>query len=139
MTLSTLANKKTVHKFYLHKFYFQNRIMPYIGITLFCVLFAYIYSLFSHGVTSPYMSYMFLYPLILGVVVGILCMIFKKNVSQYFFATHFYHTGVAALLLSSMLRGIFDIAGTASIYQTILMAIGIFSIFCGIVSFIIKK
>ncbi len=139
MILSTLANKKTVHKFYLHKFYFQKRVKPYIGITLLCALFSYVYSLFSHGVTSPYMSYMFLFPLIFGVAVGILCMLFKKSVSQYFFATHFYHTGVAALILSSMIRGIFEIAGTASVYQSILMVIGILAMFCGVVSFIIKK
>ncbi len=134
MILSTLDSKKQVREFY-----FRNRVKPYLGITLFCALFSCVYSFFSHGVTSPSMSYLFLYPLILGVVAGVLCMKFKKTIPHHFFATHFYHTGVAALALSSMLRGIFEIAGTASVYQTVLMVIGILSIACGVVAFIIKK
>ncbi len=133
----TLDSKSS--KTHVRKFYFQKRVLPYLGVTLCCMLFAYAYSLFSHGVTSPYMSYMFFFPLVFGAIGGTLCMIFKKSSPNHFFATHLYHTGVVALLLSSMLRGVFEIAGTASVYQTVLAGIGIVAIVCGALCFIIKK
>ncbi len=134
MILCTLDNKKQVKEFYLNK-----RIKPYSILTLFCFVVSYIYSLFSHGVSSIHMSFMFLYPLIFGVLSGIIVMICSKTKKQYFFATHLYHTGVIALLLSSMLRGIFEIAGTASDYQIYLMCLGILMIGFGVICFIIKK
>ncbi len=134
MTLSTLDKQKSVRVFY-----FKKRVKPYLILVLLCLLFSFVYSLFSHGVTSPYMSYLFLYPLVLGLLPGAVCMKLKNSMPHHFFATHFYHTGVAALLLSSMLRGIFEIAGTASVYQTVLFFIGVLAILCGAVCFILKK
>ncbi len=114
-------------------------VIPYCLITLFCIVISFVYSLFSHGVSSPHMTYLFLYPLLLGDLVGLLLFCFEKNSSDYFWSLHLYHTGVVALMLSSLLKGIFDIAGTASIYQTTLTIGGTVMIFCGIICFIFSK
>ncbi len=134
MILYTSDNKKQMYEFYVNK-----RIKPYCITAVFCVLFAYIYYWFSHGVTSPHLTYLFLYPLLLGVANALVCMFLCKTKFNYFFATHFYHTGVVALVLSSILRGIFEIAGTASAYQTALAIIGVLMLLCGALCFMFKK
>ncbi len=133
MILCILDDKKAVREFYIKK-----RIKPYAIATVSCIVFSYIYSLFSHGVSSPYMTFMFLFPLIFGVLGAIFCIKFKKSKRQHFLATHFYHTGVVTLVLGSMLGGIFEIAGTASLYQTVLMIVGTFMVLCGVLCYIIK-
>ncbi len=134
MTLYTSDNYKADSEFYIKK-----RIIPYTVWTIFCIVIAYVYSLFSHGVTSPYMTLLFLFPLVLGVLPAVFCLMFKKKVQTHFFATHLYHTGVISLALSSILRGIFDIAGTSSIYQTALMIIGGLLLISGFICFMAKK
>ncbi len=134
MTLSMSENRKITQKFYKEKW-----IKTYGLVTLFCMLFSYIYSQFSHGVSSPHMTYLFLYPLILGVFVGMLFYYFEKSSTDFFWPSHFYHTGVVALVLGSLLRGIFEIAGTASVYQTALTAGGAVMLFCGIAGFAFCK
>ncbi len=134
MILYTSDNKKLLREFYVKK-----RIIPYAIWTLFSLLFSYIYSLFSHGVSSPYMTFLFLFPLVLGVLPALLCFSFKKKITTYFFSTHLYHTGVICLALSSILAGIFEIAGTSSIYQVILMFIGGAMLVFGFICFLIKK
>ncbi len=138
MILYTLDNNLNMDKL-MRDFYVKKRIIPYAICTIFCGIFSYIYSLFSHGVTSPHMTFLFLYPLVLGAIPAIVSMMFKRKVQTYFLATHLYHTGVVCLLLSSMLRGIFDIAGTSSIYQTSLMIVGGLILVAGFICFQIKK
>ncbi len=120
MILSTLENRQAVRTFYLRK-----RVIPYAIVTLICALFAFIYSRFAHGVSSHHMTFLFAYPLIMGVDAGLVSMLFIRCKPQSFFASHFYHTGVVALILSSILRGVFEIAGTSSIYEDILLVIGV--------------
>ncbi len=134
MILYTLENRKDIQKFYINK-----RVIPYCFITFFCMLFSFIYAQFSHGVSSPHMTYLFLYPLLFGVLIGLLFSIFEKKSIDYFWQSHFYHTGVVALILGSLLRGIFDIAGTASVYQTALTIGGAGMVFCGVIGFAFSK
>ncbi|WP_312648783.1 hypothetical protein [Aminipila sp.] len=96
-----------------------NLIKGFYGMTIatvFCVLFAVTYNHFGHGVQSFYMTYMFLCPLILGMMFyGAILFIPKaKNISRISF--NIYNSGVATLTIGSMLMGIFEIAGTASEY-----------------------
>lgn len=90
-----------------------------------------IYDQFSHDVRSPYMTFLFAWPLLLGVLPAGLLLL-KEHVKRGRGTTApgpwvrlFWGGGVAAVTLSSMLRGIFEIAGTASIHQVILMGAGI--------------
>jgi hypothetical protein len=89
--------------------------------TLFCIAFAYIYSLFSHGVSSPFMSYAFVFSLVLGVggfaVVGRLHL---KNRTAF----NLYNAGIATLTVGSILKGIIDIAGADTIYPVWYFGVG---------------
>ncbi len=114
-------------------------VKPYFFTALFCLFFSIVYFQFSHGVTSPHMTYLFLYPLLAGVFVGILFCCFEKTSTDYFWSSHLYHTGVVALILGSLLRGVFDIAGTASIYQSALSIGGAVMLLCGVVGFVFSK
>jgi hypothetical protein len=80
----------------------------YIFTTLFCIAFNYIYSLFGHGVSSPFMSYAFVFSLVLGVV-GFE-MIGWQNLENRI-AFNLLNAGIATLTVGSILRGIIDIAG----------------------------
>lgn len=116
----------------MREFYMQKRVKPYGISTLLCMAVPIIYGQFSHGVSSIHMTFLFVYPLFLGVCAALLCMVVLQRKSVHFFATHFYHTGVVALMLSSTLKGIFEIAGTSSVYQSILTVLGILMILIGI-------
>ncbi len=92
--------------------------------TLCCIIFAMIYNHFGHGVYSFYMTYMFLLPLVLGGGVYGLMLILPqiKEVSRLPF--NLYNSGVATLTIGSLLKGIFEIAGTSSPYVVVYWLVG---------------
>ncbi len=116
-------------------------LIRFLAATIFAAAFFLIYDRFSHDVRSPYMTFLFVWPLVLGVLPSALLTIKERRKGRSYSAYPkapadtnttpcpwvrlFWGGGVAAVTLSSMLRGIFEIAGTASIYQGILMGIGI--------------
>ena len=85
----------------------------YLFTTLFCIVLNYVYSLFGHGVSSPFMSYAFVFSLVLGVVGFILLGWLDLNNRIAF---NLYNAGIATLTVGSILRGILDIAGADTIY-----------------------
>ena len=101
-----------------------------------CLLFFLIYDQFSHNVRSMYMTYLFLWPLILGAFpYGILTFLTRRPNSIRLPCNEsrlFYNLGLESFTMSSLLRGIFEIAGTASIFQTYLMYGGIVLLIIGI-------
>lgn len=117
------------------------RILIWLGISAFCLIFYLIYNMFSHGVKSAFMTYLFAWPLIMGFLPSTVIYVINliRHVPAYIDAVtdNAYCCGIAALTVSSMLKGIFDIAGTASIYQTYLLYAGIILIIIAAVSLII--
>jgi hypothetical protein len=92
-------------------------IRNYAFITAGAFLFDKIYALFGHGVSSPWMSNMYLYLLVLGVAVFALLRIFTPDIAsrkgcRLFF--NLYNSGLAALINGMLLYGILDIAGGTS-------------------------
>ena len=103
MTLFTSDIKKT---------YFKT-IIIYICATIFAVLVNWIYSFFSHDVSSDYMTFAFLYPLILGVGVYIILFFINwYNRVSY----NMYNAAVATITVGSFLVGVNEIAGADSVY-----------------------
>ena len=98
----------------------------YAGVTMFCLAFSTIYARYSHNVSSDYMTYLFVCPLLLGCVPALLLMKVSEIGKLGRISYNAYHSGVAALTVSSMLRGIFEIAGTSSEFQTYLTYAGLF-------------
>ncbi len=78
----------------------------YLGISLFCFLFSWIYESFSHGVLSIYM-------MIPGgvVLLGGFFSLFFRSLS-----TKFYHSSLACFVFYLYLKGILEIYGTTNQY-----------------------
>jgi len=93
----------------------------YTFTTLFCIAFNYVYSLFGHGVSSPFMSYAFAFSLVLGVVGFTL---FGRLNLDNRIAFNLYNAGIATLTVGSILRGIIDIAGADTAYPVYYFFIG---------------
>jgi len=98
----------------------------YMFTTLFCIAFNYIYSLFGHGVSSPFMSYAFVFSLVLGVV-GF--MVFGRLNLNDRIAFNLYNAGIATLTVGSILRGIIDIAGADGAYPVYYFFVGTLFVF----------
>lgn len=111
----------------------------YLPVSLFCLFFFLVYDRFSHGVRSPYMTWLFLWPSILGLLPSLILQLFPKLPRQNRLSADLYHPGVAAVTVSSLLRGIFEIAGTASDYQTWLMIFGGVLLVCGVAAYAMGK
>ena len=93
----------------------------YIFTTLFCIVFNYVYSLFGHGVSSPFMSYAFVFSLMLGV--GGFLAVGWLNVANRM-AFNLYNAGIATLTVGSLLQGIIDIAGADTAYPVYYFLVG---------------
>lgn len=105
-------------------------VIIWLGITLFCILFAFIYELFSFGVYSKSMIYMFLYPLLLGVL------------PSYYLKLSFnrlWNDGILLLTGSSLLVGVFEIYGTTSMYTMYLKYLGITCLILGLLYQFLKR
>lgn len=112
----------------------ENKILHiYAFATVFCFIFFLIYNQFSHGVHSPFMTFLFVWPLVLGLMPAAIRVKFLKPEKNGFWAANLYHSGVATLTVSSALKGILDIAGTTSDYQLYLMMAGFVLLIAGIV------
>lgn len=107
----------------------------YFGLTLVTLVIAKVYGLFGHGVTSPAMTWMFLFPLIGGVVgYSFIKPLLPKNVTAMDFRSfsNLYNSGIATLSVGSFLQSILEIAGTNSVYVpyfylsgAVLLAVGL--------------
>lgn len=107
-----------------------------LWITVGAIAFDRIYAMFSHSVSSAYMSFLFLYPLIGGA--GIYLLLYRlipqlPQAPAYRVFANLYNSGIAAICAGSLLRGIMDIAGTAS---TLIPAFFVFGYGMSAVSFI---
>ncbi len=129
MILYTLNNKNSVSKMF----------KIYIGVSIFCVILWKIYGNFSHGVNSIYMTYLFAWPLIMGALVNLVFMVIKKLPRPGSFSVNLYNSGVSALTVSSLLRGIFEIAGTACYLQTYLYNVGRLFVLAGVVVYVVSS
>ena len=110
--------------------------MVYLGVSVFFLIFYLVYDRFSHGVRSPYMTWLFAWPLLLGVLPGVVFWRFPKLCRPGRLAGNLYNSGLAAVTVSSMLRGIFEIAGTGSGYQQRLMYAGGAMLLLGIAAYL---
>jgi hypothetical protein len=114
----------------------RKTILTYLILSVTSVVIDKVYGIFSHGVDSKSMTWMFLYPLLGGAlmyfIIGrLIPHITKLAGYRVFFNIH--NSGIATLTLASLLKGILEIAGTNSPYLEyyymgggILIAVGLF-------------
>ena len=101
--------------------------------SIFCFIFYLIYNIFSHGVHSPFMTYLFVWPLLLEVLPALLCLMIRALPGPSILSSLFWNTGCALASVSSLLRGILDIAGTASAHQKYMMITGFVFLAAGLI------
>ena len=83
------------------------KMIPYLIVSVFCLIASLIYEHFSHGVVSIFM----LYACVVPFTAGILKLIFNKILNKTI-----YRAGWITLLAYSYLRGVLEIYGTDSPY-----------------------
>lgn len=96
----------------------KKSIVSYFIVTMFLVLLNYIYSIFSHNVKSNYMTYMFIYPLVSGILVNIFILINKNiiKLKSFYIGKSILNYGIAIIVFRGFMKGVFEIAGTDSRY-----------------------
>lgn len=88
---------------------------------------SFVYGMFGHGVHSPCMTWMFLYPLVGGAAFySLICLTIPGVVRlpRYRLFFNLYNSAIATLTLGSFLKGILFIAGTDSVYTAYFDAAG---------------
>ena len=111
----------------------------YTAVAAFCIFFNYAYSLYAHGVSSNFMTYMFLFPLLGGSLVFMTFYLLKNKVNAPpRLSYNLYNSGIAWLTVGSCLKGVMDIAGYGSGYIKYFFVAGAFFIFFSMLIYIIR-
>ena len=79
-----------------------------------CMGFAAVYECFSHQVYSPFMLLAFLFPLLMGVLPYAILSGADSSRCPGVMSRYIYNSGIAALTVGSLFRGILEIYGTTS-------------------------
>lgn len=119
---------------------FRKIILVYVALSLVAIIAAKIYDIFGHGVDSPAMTWMFLYPLLGGalfyfIINKLFPYINGNHRFRMFFNMH--NSGIATLTFASFLKGVFEIAGTNSSYLKYYYLVGCLFIVGGVINLII--
>ena len=91
----------------------------YLATAVFTILIDKVYAVFGHGVSSRNMSWMFLYPLVGGFAFYlILGMVFPwiTQLPGFRLFGNLYNSSIAIFTVANFMKGIFEIAGTNSVY-----------------------
>ena len=92
------------------------KMIPYVIVSIVCLIVSLVYEHFSHGVVSIFMLYAFAIPL----TAGILCLIFNKILNKTI-----YRAAWITLLVYSYMRGVIEIYGTTNKYLPIFLYVGV--------------
>jgi hypothetical protein len=116
--------------------HFRKTIITYLILSILAIVVNKVYALFGHGVSSPAMTWMFLYPLIGGalfysLIYGLANKIIKFTLYRLFF--NIFNSGIATLTFGSFLKGIMDIAGAGSTYLVFYYVVGSLFIATGLI------
>lgn len=128
----------TVFTFRTNKKILRRNMFIYLGVSLFVMLFGFIYEQFSHSVLSWFMVYAFLVPLILGFIPYLLLYVFNDETHPSEMTSNLYNAGVATLTICSIYIGVLEIYGTTrELHVNILLFSGLILLVSGIVTYII--
>lgn len=111
----------------------------YIPITLFCMLFGWVYEKYSFGVYSNYMIYAFVFPLIGGMIFWLLIGTSKKKFrfNNIFLKCH--SASISTFTVGFIFKGVLDIYGTTSSLCYVYWIVGIIFISIAVISYLRMK
>lgn len=107
----------------------------YIPVTLFCLLFGFIYEKYGHGVYSNFMIYAFAFPLIGGMIFWLLIGTSRRN---FYFSKVFLNchaASIATFTVGSIFKGVLDIYGTTSKLCKVYWTAGVILAFIAVISY----
>lgn len=128
-------------------------LLPITLTTVFVFVFAKIYGIFSHGVSSVFMSYAFLLPLSLIFLPKLLNLCTgnrlwngsleteegEKKLFLSSLASFLWKSGVAVLTVGSLYKGVLDIYGTSGSFEWVYLVVGIVTLAAGGISALLAK
>lgn len=129
-------------------------LLPITLTTVFVFVFAKIYGIFSHGVSSAFISYAFLLPLSLIFFPKLLNLCTGnrlwngsldteeeegKKLFLSSLASFLWKSGVAVLTVGSLYKGVLDIYGTSGSFEWIYLVVGIVALAAGGISALLAK
>jgi hypothetical protein len=101
----------------------RTAIIAYVAVAVLCGVSSFVYAQLSHGVSSLFMTFLGLIPLVGGA--GMLGAMRLTRVPPFSrFSFNAYNAAIAAFTVGSALRGVFDIAGTGSPYMPVFASVG---------------
>ncbi|MCM8711235.1 hypothetical protein M2651_09355 [Clostridium sp. SYSU_GA19001] len=114
----------------------RKTILTYFVLSVIAIVVNKVYAIFSHGVSSAAMTWMFLYPLIGGLFFYLLIYVFAGKILKFtgyrlFF--NIYNSGIAILTFGSFVKGVLEIAGADSPYLVYYYAVGGIFIAAGLI------
>lgn len=99
-------------------------VMVYSAVTVFCMLFAFIYEQFSYGEHSDCMRLMFVVPLCGGVLPFLAAYLLGIKYKFSRAAYNLWNSGIAALTCGCLINGIIEISGRSTDYDMIYRVLG---------------
>ena len=130
-------------------------LLPITLTTVFVFVFAKIYGIFSHGVSSAFMSYAFLLPLSLIFFPKLLNLCTgnrfwngsleteegegEKKLFLSSLPSFLWKSGVAVLTVGSLYKGVLDIYGTSGSFEWVYLVVGIVTLAAGGISALLAK
>ena len=128
-------------------------LLPITLTTVFVFVFAKIYGIFSHGVSSAFMSYAFLLPLSLIFLPKFINLCTgnrlwngsleteegEKKLFLSSLASFLWKSGVAVLTVGSLYKGVLDIYGTSGSFEWVYLVVGIVTLAAGGISALLAK
>lgn len=131
----------------------RKNLIWYLEASALCAALSLVYGRFSHGIRSPWMSLLFLWPLLLGAVPAALDIFGllpgsrptegrkrtpeKRRLERV--GRRLHRFGIEAQICASLLNGIFEIAGTDSVYPDVLLGFGAALIAAGFILYVVSQ
>ncbi len=109
----------------------------YLLISIFLAITGFVYEQFSHGIYSFSMMYAFMVPLVLGTLLNAVLERMKAHAPAYI-TRQLWHTGVATLTLGLMVRGVFEIYGTANVLLNLYYIAGLILLLAGTCLYLLR-
>ena len=110
----------------------------YAAVMLFCMVFTPVYYRFSHGVRSEYLTWLWAVPAVLGVAPSVVRLFCPGIWDNCFVGCYLYNCGTAAIIVHTALKGIFEIAGTTSLYEKWIQVVGFIMLAAGAIVILVN-
>lgn len=138
MILYTLDTKQTMKQHTKQKqIHLRKTALFYLGISIFCIIFTLIYEHYSYGEHSISMRAMFLFPLISGTLLSLLAHYKGFETTLKRRSYNLWNSGIAIFINGCLIRGIINISGRFTEYDTIYWFLGTCFLLAAIVFYFI--